>query len=122
MNDIPKGRMIDVRLTVIVPETVAEEELSDWLGTNILNEGGISLDNPLIGHGIMGKNLEWEDTHTYEVTTIGNIVFEGNSTSFGKTSHGERDRRNQDEIEAWECSDVITRKAIDEARQKGGDA
>lgn len=112
---IPKGRVIEVNLKVVVPETVTPEELDDWLKHNLIASGGIHQDNPLYPVEPEGE-LDWEDTGCYRKTEVSGVRFEGDTTYYRIYNRDVRDDRNVVQVGRWEDEDAIKKRAVAEAR------
>ncbi|MEO1108295.1 MAG: hypothetical protein AAFX90_10265 [Pseudomonadota bacterium] len=112
---IPKGRVIEVSINVVVPETVTPEELDDWLNHNLVGSGGIHQDNPLYPVEPEG-DLDWTDTGCYRHTEVSGVRFEGDSTYYRCQKRDVRDERDDVQVGRWEGEETIKKRAIAEAR------
>lgn len=52
MTTLPKSRVIDVYLQVVLPAAATREEIEEWLEAELCSRGGVDAENPLIDEGV----------------------------------------------------------------------
>lgn len=114
MSDIiPKGRVIEVRAVVIVPETATFEEVDEWVNHIIFDQGGISVDNPLLTHGApFVEEVNWDDSGCYRFTAIRNVEKTDGGIKYSIRRENVLDRRTGVEIAVWKSPDAVRNEAL----------
>lgn len=113
MNDtIPKGRVIEVKATLVLPATATEEQIDDWISHCVFEQGGISTGNPLLPLGVDAEDIEWDDTGTYRQTTVSDIRKTEGGWQYRVSRRNVRDDRSEADIEGWKSPEDAKKEAL----------
>ena len=109
---IPKGRVLEVRAKIVLPESASEDDIEDFVNHVIFEVGGMSLDNPLARSGFDAEDIEWDDTGCYRFTQITDVNRTEGGARYRMRRRNIRDDRGAEQVAAWRPEDVLRAEAL----------
>ncbi|AUR02004.1 hypothetical protein [Phaeobacter inhibens] len=108
MSDtIPRGRVIEVKATLVLPATATDEQIDDWISHCVFEQGAIGVDNPLLPLGVDAEDIEWEDTGYYRQTTVSDVRKTGSGCEYRVQRRDVLDDRSQADVESWKSPEDV---------------
>lgn len=99
---VPKGRMIEVRFAISLPETATRDDVMEWIRDAVGAGGGVRLSNPLIDESLEAlQEPVLTDTGMVVEEIVTRISGEEGGAVFQRTVAIRPDRRKAEEVASW---------------------